>query len=501
MSVSYDAAVFQLGGDPGAIAASAARWSAFSVAAGGAADNLGGLDTDEFSGDEADRFRESLNGRLAGHLRTSAEAWGMVGSSLQRFGAALADCQDRLRPLQIRAQDASTGGDTEELESLRSTALAVRADHECAATACTADIRRATGMRFVEPPGWFGGLVDGITGWIADHAPMLKTISAALKQISSIAGMLAMIPVLAPIMAPIAVATGAAAVTIEGAVMVATGQGSVGDLVLDTASMIPGARAATAVGAAQTAQEAYRATQGDESWTDVLVSAASVVVGARGGAHRTPEGPRPQAVRETAAPPASQTSATPDAAASNAAGATGTEPGLGGGAPWPEPAPTAQIHHGDQAATEPVTSAEAAGGSDDPASASEGGKSNPRPGADTASTPAQPLNLPPETEYIYQVVTPKVPPDWGPPIPNSKTPRGKPGLRWFGPNPNAEGIRVDVGDPNSPYPTQHVDHVIVRSNHDALLPDGSPAIGGIKENWQCHIPLDDWLQWREWNRP
>jgi len=52
-------------------------------------------------------------------------------------------------------------------------------------------------MRFAQPPGFFGRLKNSVTGWISDHADVLKSISGVLKTISGIAGLLAMIPVLA----------------------------------------------------------------------------------------------------------------------------------------------------------------------------------------------------------------------------------------------------------------------------------------------------------------
>jgi hypothetical protein len=60
---------------------------------------------------------------------------------------------------------------------------------------------------------------------------VLKGVSSVLKAISGIAG-LAMIPVLSPIMGPLALASSGAALLIDAAVKSATGEGSRGDILL-----------------------------------------------------------------------------------------------------------------------------------------------------------------------------------------------------------------------------------------------------------------------------
>lgn len=83
-------------------------------------------------------------------------------------------------------------------------------------------------------------------------------------------------------------------------------------------------------------------------------------------------------------------------------------------------------------------------------------------------------------------------------MPNSK----KVGTKWFDPAaPKANGVRIDQGAPGSSFPSQQVDHVIVRSGGNVLGPDGLPITGSMKQNPQAHIPLDDWLTWSSWNAP
>ncbi len=93
----------------------------------------------------------------------------------------------------------------------------------------------------------------------------------------------------------------------------------------------------------------------------------------------------------------------------------------------------------------------------------------------------------------------KIPPDWAAPKPNN----GNDGLRWFDPRgAKFGGVRIDPGNPNSAFPSQQVDHVVVRSDGLVLGRDGSPISGGIDDDpINAHIPLDEWLKWRYWNKP
>jgi filamentous hemagglutinin len=99
---------------------------------------------------------------------------------------------------------------------------------------------------------------------------------------------------------------------------------------------------------------------------------------------------------------------------------------------------------------------------------------------------------------VTPVVTDKFPDTW-PVEPNKK----KIGYRWQDPaNPKGNGVRIDKGDPNSPFPSQQVDHVIVRSNGKVLGRDGKPiggdgSIQGDPEN--AHIPLSEYKDWSKWN--
>jgi len=92
----------------------------------------------------------------------------------------------------------------------------------------------------------------------------------------------------------------------------------------------------------------------------------------------------------------------------------------------------------------------------------------------------------------------KVPSTWGQGVASRKDV----GTRWFDPAaPQANGIRIDVGIPGSSWPSQQVDHVVVRSGGRILGPDGKPIVGELRDNLQAHTPLSDWLDWNSWNVP
>ena len=91
----------------------------------------------------------------------------------------------------------------------------------------------------------------------------------------------------------------------------------------------------------------------------------------------------------------------------------------------------------------------------------------------------------------------RVPKDWGPGLANKKGV----GTRWTDPANPGNGIRIDEGIPGSSWPSQQVDHVVVRSGGQILGPDGKPIVGSLAQNPQAHIPLSDWQNWSSWNTP
>jgi hypothetical protein len=92
----------------------------------------------------------------------------------------------------------------------------------------------------------------------------------------------------------------------------------------------------------------------------------------------------------------------------------------------------------------------------------------------------------------------KIPEEWGP----GRTNRSGVGTRWTDPDNEGNGIRIDRGSAQHSYPTQQVDHVVVRHDGKIIGRDGKPITGSIERNpAEAHIPLTEWLRWSEWWRP
>ncbi|MFI0262549.1 pre-toxin TG domain-containing protein [Streptomyces sp. NPDC017056] len=74
------------------------------------------------------------------------------------------------------------------------------------------------------------------------------------------------------------------------------------------------------------------------------------------------------------------------------------------------------------------------------------------------------------------------------------------GYRWN--NGKGDGVRIDKGNPNNSQVIQQVDHVVINSGGKVIGRDGKPISGSIKDNPDdAHIPLSEWVKWREWNKP
>ncbi|QHC23157.1 helix-turn-helix domain-containing protein [Streptomyces sp. GS7] len=74
------------------------------------------------------------------------------------------------------------------------------------------------------------------------------------------------------------------------------------------------------------------------------------------------------------------------------------------------------------------------------------------------------------------------------------------GYRWN--DGKGNGIRIDKGNLNNSQTYQQVDHVVINSGGKVLGRDGKPLAGSIKQNaYEAHIPVTEWLKWKEWNRP
>ena len=312
---------FELGGDPAAIRASAARWAAFAGSASGASTRIASLDTSGFVGSEGEEYRSALNSDLRPHLDRTAAAWTKVHGALNAYADTLEGLQRRMATLAATAssqrttlsraqtalsdskatdcrhqvlacnataptgsppatyhshtaQDAGAVSDAQiALQGSIDAANRIHAEHEAAVTLCCTRIDEARRMRFVKPPGWFSRAMHSVGHWVSEHAGTLLKISAVLKTVSAIAGVLALIPVLAPVMGPIAFATGAAAFAIDLTVSAATGNWDVQTLILDGVGLIPGSKAIMGMRSLQGLGRAGRVmrtvAESDKVWTAV----------------------------------------------------------------------------------------------------------------------------------------------------------------------------------------------------------------------------------------
>ncbi|WP_416904807.1 DUF6531 domain-containing protein [Micromonospora echinospora] len=275
----FPAHLFRMEGDPSAIRSSAGKWHSFGTAATQAASEITGLDTSQFVGPEGDQFRKGLSASMPGNLRITGDAFGRVSTSLRTFADTLSGLQDEMRPLAQRApglwealqaargraeraRDADarherevaarppedTEPDTYRSDSGAAGAALSQAQREwdaCVAAAdglrtrqttavrdCVRVIKEARDLRFKENPKWWN-LKGQFTNFVRDNQELLQKLSGALKIVSLVAGLLSFIPILAPVMGPIAIAAGATALLIDASVYAATGKGSLTQILID----------------------------------------------------------------------------------------------------------------------------------------------------------------------------------------------------------------------------------------------------------------------------
>jgi hypothetical protein len=104
-------------------------------------------------------------------------------------------------------------------------------------------------------------------------------------------------------------------------------------------------------------------------------------------------------------------------------------------------------------------------------------------------------HLDPDTRAQVQQ---KLPDGWGSGAPNKKGV----GTRWQDPANPGNGVRVDRGDPDASLPSQRVDHVVVRRNGRILDRNGDEITQTQPSRTsEAHIPLREWLRWRNWWGP
>jgi hypothetical protein len=283
----FPAQEFQLDGEPGAIRGSARQWIEFGSDATDAAAQIRSLDSSLFIGPEGDQYREGLNQDLPPHLDTTGAAYTKVGNALTTFADALTGLQERMSPLRVKAPglwealqtaigrvsaaqsadqrhqqrvqaDAATrpagqpappdtyhsdlGSASVSLTNAQQAwndnliaARAVKTDLKTAVDNAERDINAAADSRFAHNPHGFGALVAGFENFVKDHVEGLAKLSGVLKIVSGICGVLAFVPVIDVVAAPLAIATGAAALAIDATIKGVTGQGSWTSILVDGA--------------------------------------------------------------------------------------------------------------------------------------------------------------------------------------------------------------------------------------------------------------------------
>ncbi|MGC4810922.1 DUF6531 domain-containing protein [Micromonospora sp. DT228] len=98
----------------------------------------------------------------------------------------------------------------------------------------------AKGLRFKENPKWWD-LKGQFTNFVRDNQELLAQLSGALKIVSLVAGLLSFIPILAPIMGPIAIGSALLASAIDLSIYAATGKGSLKTILIDVGlNLLPG---------------------------------------------------------------------------------------------------------------------------------------------------------------------------------------------------------------------------------------------------------------------
>lgn len=174
------ASVFQLGGDPVAIRASATRWAQAAATAEVAGIEIAAARVEGFRGGEGDTHGTWLTERFAPTLSMLSDGWGRVGRALSAFADELEDCQQELRRLSALASDdrsridaagrapaASAGRTTQKADAEASLAAvlrksaAVRQRHDEAVLRCCTSTDRAKDLAPKSQPTLSGGLRIG----------------------------------------------------------------------------------------------------------------------------------------------------------------------------------------------------------------------------------------------------------------------------------------------------------------------------------------------------
>lgn len=194
----------------------------------------------QWSGSAATAFRRSVQ-HLPGELARAADSYDTVARALAayaedvrataRLARRVSDELSTIGAGVLAEQHALFGGVTGADAAARTRRVAAleveRSAAQCRLGTLSADLDHAAAVaaRLVrsvsdaprEPPNVFERLADGVGDWVEGHAETLSDLSAALKVVSGVAGLLSLVPLLSSVMTPVAAVSGAAALLIDAA--------------------------------------------------------------------------------------------------------------------------------------------------------------------------------------------------------------------------------------------------------------------------------------------
>ena len=147
---------------------------------------------------------------------------------------------ERTAELQSARRQADLVGDG--LEGILVRAQALREQVEGVAAVAAGRIDAAAGSPPYRRPGAVQEAWNSVTGYVRDHADEIRQISAVLKVVSAVAGVLAFVPVAGTFFAAVALVSAGVALALDLLLKLSTGEGSWRDLAMDAGLLlIPGA--------------------------------------------------------------------------------------------------------------------------------------------------------------------------------------------------------------------------------------------------------------------
>lgn len=232
---------------------------------------LDGTNPDDWSGDAATAFRESMDDDFRPRLVDTGSALQGSYEALSRWASSLASHQARARDLESRAaealasanaadqehdeaqsapdgddqatQDAADRADAahQELEGIRADARSLQSEVDDDAIATAGDLESAAEVLDKHHGNWFGDLVSDVGNAIADGFDwFMEYVVPVLEDIlRAVAPIIAILAIFIPVLGPIALVISIALVVIDG-LQAVTGRGSWGDFITGAAGLAIG---------------------------------------------------------------------------------------------------------------------------------------------------------------------------------------------------------------------------------------------------------------------